>query len=321
MVREFYANLVGMREDNTVFIRGVWVPFGAQKINEVFKMKDLKHGSKFKKMMENPNNGKILNLLTAGRGKWEATKKDSHHSIRRGSLTEEAKVWFYFLSSVIVPKKHLSSVKEQEAMILYALLKGYKINIGSLIEESIKSYHASNKRGLIPHPATITRLCILAGVKGVWEEEGKCPRVSPLTLTGVTRGPKGKKQKEVVAAGTEAEQEVNEENQGREIEEVSDNTIQEMTEEEPARVSLIIHSFLEIQEQLPSQVEGSRGRKDNIEIMEMLRSMKREMKEREQKWERQQQIIEDFLESAARKKERMWEQNWKLREEEWKEEQ
>ena len=167
MVREFYNKLVGMREDNTVFVRGVWVPFGAQKINKVFKMKDLKHGSKFKKMMEKQNHGKILHLLTTGRGKWEATKKDPHHSISRGSLTEEAKVWFYFLSSVIVPTKHLSSVKEQEAMILYALLKGYKINIGSLIENSIKGYHASNQRGLIPHPATITRLCIVAGVKGV----------------------------------------------------------------------------------------------------------------------------------------------------------
>ena len=193
MVREFYANLVGMREDNIVFVRGVWVPFGAQKINEVFKMKDLKHGSKFKKMMENPNHGKILHLLTAERGKWEAIKKDPHHSISRGSLTEEAKVWFYFLISVIVPTKHLSSVRDQEATILYALLKRYKINIGSLIEESIKGYHASNKRGLMPHPTTITRLCILAGVKGVWEEEEKCPRVSPLTLTGVTRGPKGKR--------------------------------------------------------------------------------------------------------------------------------
>ena len=36
--------------------------------------------------------------------------------------------------------------------------------------------------------------------------------------------------------------------------------------------------------------------------------------------ERQQQIREDFLEAIARKKEQMWEQNWKLREEEWKEE-
>ena len=64
------------------------------------------------------------------------------------------------------------------------------MNIGILIEESIKGYHHSNKRGLIPHLTTITRLCLWVGVKGNWEEEEKCPRVSPLTLTGVTRGPK-----------------------------------------------------------------------------------------------------------------------------------
>ena len=50
--------------------------------------------------------------------------------------------------------------------------------------------------------------------------------------------------------------------------------------------------------------------------MEMLRPMKREMEKRQKEWERQQQIREDFLEAAARKKEQMWEQNWKHRKEE-----
>ena len=70
--------------------------------------------------------------------------------------------------------------------------------MGILIEESIEGYHHSNKRGLIPHPTTITRLYLWAGVKRNWEEEERCPRVPPLTLMGVTRGPKGKKQKEVM---------------------------------------------------------------------------------------------------------------------------
>ena len=77
------------------------------------------------------------------------------------------------------------------------------MNIGILIEESIRGYHHSNKRGLIPHPTTITILCLLEGVKGMWEEEEKCPRVSPLTLTGVTRGPKGKRQKEIMEVDVE----------------------------------------------------------------------------------------------------------------------
>ena len=118
--------------------------------------------------------------------------------INRGDLTEEAKVWFYFLASVMVPTKHVCTVREQEAIILYAMLKGYKLNAGAIIETSIMRYHEGNKRGLIPHPATITRLCLRAGVKGTWEEEEECPKVSPLTLTGVSRGPRNKKKKGVI---------------------------------------------------------------------------------------------------------------------------
>ena len=183
MAKEFYANMVGMRED-LVYVRGVWVPFEHRRINEVFQLKELKHGSKFKKFVEDPCHGKIINLLTAGQGKWEATKKNPHYAINKGSLTEEAKVWFYFIAFIIIPTKQLCSVKEQEAIILYALLKGYKINVGRLIEGSIRGYHLSNERGLIPHPATINRLCILAGVKGSWEKEEVWPRVSDLTILG-----------------------------------------------------------------------------------------------------------------------------------------
>ena len=87
-----------------------------------------------------------MNLLIVGKGIWETTKKNPHQAINRGSLVEEAKVWFYFIASVIVPTKHLYSVQEQEAIILYALLKGYKVNVGRLIEGSIMGYHLRNER-------------------------------------------------------------------------------------------------------------------------------------------------------------------------------
>ena len=121
------------------------------------------------------------------------------------------------------------------------------MNIGILIEESIRGYHHSNKIGLIPHPATITRLCFWAGVKGNWEEEERCPRVSPLTLTRVTRGPKGKRQKEVIVVDVETEQETNAENDRREMEEVLDSVLPE-AEEEPLRVSPTYPLFPEVQE-------------------------------------------------------------------------
>ena len=64
LAREFYANMVGMKEDS-IYVRGVWVPFRHRRIKEMLKLRKLKHGSKYKKMVENPNYEKILNLLTA----------------------------------------------------------------------------------------------------------------------------------------------------------------------------------------------------------------------------------------------------------------
>ena len=151
------------------------MPFRHKRINETFKLKELKNGSKFKKLVENPDHEKIIDLLTGKQGKWEATRKNPHYAINRGSLAEEAKVWFYFQSSVILPTKHLCAIREQEAIILYALLKGYKMNVGGLIEGSIRGYHLSNRRELIPHPATISRLCIFIRVRGSWDEEEHAP--------------------------------------------------------------------------------------------------------------------------------------------------
>ena len=188
VVREFYSNLVG-RKDNTVYVRGVWVPYGAQAINQVYGMAGHKHGSKFKKLLENPDFKKIAEKLTDGKAQLRREKGEPK-TLNRGSLTEEAKVWFYFLASVLVPTKHLSTVREQEAIMLYAILKGYKINIGTIIENSIMRYHKANKRGVIPHPATITILCLEAGVKGDWGTEEEVPLTSPLLLTGVTKGPR-----------------------------------------------------------------------------------------------------------------------------------
>ena len=159
-----------------------------------------KDGSKFKKQLKEPEHQKIVDLLTAGKGKWKGTKKTPFKSITRGDLTEEAKVWFYFISSILMPSKHLSTVRREEAILLYALLKGYKINMGKIIEKSILGYYDRKCKGMIPHLATITKLCIQGGVEEEWEAEETYPRTSPLTLTGITKGPKNRgkgKEKEI----------------------------------------------------------------------------------------------------------------------------
>ena len=258
----------------------------------MFKLKELKHGSKFKKLVEKPDHEKIVSMLIARKGRWETTKKNPHKAINRGPLTEEAKVWLYFITSIIVPTKHLCSVREQEAIILYALLR--------LIEGSILGYHLSNKRGLIPHPATITRLCILAGVKGRWEEEETCPRVSPLTMTRVIKGLRNRKQKELGKVKAESE----EENDNMEIENFLEKSPLVEDEEMQGRMSPLLHSCPNERENFLEHAKSSKRNEGTAEIMEMLVLMRKDMEEREKKWERQQQIREELLEADLKKKRR-----------------
>ena len=152
--------------------------------------------------METLDFQKIVDLLIDGKGKWNATRKNPHESIVRGALTEPAKVWFYFLCLIILPSKHLCTVKDKETVLLYAILKGYKFSV------SIMSYYRGGYKGLIPHLALISRLCILGGVQGEWEEEENCPNSSPLTFTAITKGPKNKGRGRQVGAIKEDEEQV-----------------------------------------------------------------------------------------------------------------
>ena len=278
----------------------IWVPYGAETINEMYGMEGQKHGSKYKKIADSPNHEKIAGKLTDGKVIWGEGRGEKK-IINKGDLTEEAKVWFYFLASILVPTKHVCTVREQEEIILYAILKGYKLNALAIIENSIMRYPEGNKRGLIPHPATITRLCIRAGVKGTWEEEEQCPKVSPLTLTGVSKGPRNQKKKGVIV---EADSKDEDENARQE----DDTLLVEYQEEQDPKAQPEGNTFMftdDREQEVRSPIdfstplascppirnrdfrepgESSRGAQKNNQIMEMLISIQKSMEERENKW-------------------------------------
>ena len=318
VVREFYANLVG-RKDNTVYVRGVWVPYGAQAINQVYGLAGLKHGSKYKKLLENPDLKKIAEKLTGGKAQLRQ-EKGGPKTLNRGSLTEEAKVWFYFLASVLVPTKHLSTVREQEAVMLYAILKGYKINIGAIIENSIMRYHDGNKRGLIPHPATVTILCLKAGVKGDWGTEEEVPLASPLVLTGVTKGPRNQKKKGVLIKTGEEAPTAGPEKENLENP-MGENTFPRAGNEEhdeglPMDFSFPLASSPPRQSRtFGEQGESSRGANENQGIMELLLSIQRKMEEREQRLNIQQQFRDNTYETELKRRDQQMEEELQRREE------
>ena len=294
-------------------------------------MEGQKHGSKYKKITDNPNREKIARKLTDGKVKWGQGRGEKK-IINMGDLTEEAKVWFYFLASVMVPTKHVCTVREQEAIILYAMLKGYKLNAGAIIENSIMRYHEGNKRGLIPHPTTIRRLCLRAGVKGTWEEEEECPKVSPLTLTGVSNGPRNQKKKGVIVEADSRDENENaiqeedtllvadqeEENQEAHPEGSTFMFAEDIEQDERSPINSstpLASSPLIRNRDFREPGESYRGAQENNQIMEMLSSIQKNMEERERKWSLQQKFREEVYESELKRRDQQWEEELNRREE------
>ena len=102
----------------------------------------------------------IVRELTDGQGQWQRTKTISNTYLSRGDLTEVNKVWFYFINSVFKTSKHVSTMRQDRALLLYAMVKGFTINVGKIIQESILDYAKSRFSGNIPHLALVTLLCI-----------------------------------------------------------------------------------------------------------------------------------------------------------------
>ena len=163
------------------------------------------------------------------------------------------------------------------------------------------------KRGLIPHPANITKLCVLAGVKGIWVEEETCPQVSPLTLTGVIKGPKSRKMKEMEIMKV-AEEPQEEEDEPVRMEQIPVGGQLPSEDEMQNRRSSMINSPPDVRETFSEPAECSRSNEGNAEIMNMLVSIKKEMEEREKMWEQQQRIKKEFLKAEFKRREKRWEQ-------------
>ena len=75
MVKEFYANMVGMK-DKAVYVRGKWIPFGREQIDQMYNLQERKNGSKFKRLVETPNYHKIIDLLNDWKGEVECHKEE-----------------------------------------------------------------------------------------------------------------------------------------------------------------------------------------------------------------------------------------------------
>ena len=91
------------------------------------------------------------------------------------------------MNSVLKPSKYVFIVRQDRALLLYVLVKGFELNVGKIVEESILDYEQGKFSGNIPHLSLFTLLCIKEGVKFNKAEEERCLKASPLILARVRK--------------------------------------------------------------------------------------------------------------------------------------
>ena len=202
-------------------------------------------------------------------------------------------------------------MRTEEAILLYALLKGYKINVGKIIEKSILRYSEGNCRGMIPHPGMITRLCIQGGVDEEWGIEETYPRASPLTLTGVTKGPKNR------GKGEKKETEEQKGNEGyTELEQWESPS--QIQQEVQSSQSQFWSAPPELRQNQHEQAESSGQNCNHTELIELLMSMQKEMKARDDQLRTQLQLREEYFDAEIKRRDHNLEDAFRKNDEVWR---
>ena len=146
--------------------------------------------------------------------------------------------------------------------------------MGKIIENSILGYFESKCRGMIPHLATITSLCIYWGVKEEWGIEETYSRASPLTLTGITKGPENR------GKGKEKETEEEKGNEGCTELEQWENQCPLQSKAQRSQ-SQFWSAPPELRQTQHKQAESSGQNYSHTQLIELMMSMRYEIKERD----------------------------------------
>ena len=117
-----------------VFVRGKWVEFGAQAINQIYRLPD-DDNAEYRALFADTEYERLMQELTHGKGIWKRQPSTGDFTtFQMHFLTPVAKVWYNFLCVKIKPTLHLSTVTKDKMILLYAMTKGFQFDIGSVIE-------------------------------------------------------------------------------------------------------------------------------------------------------------------------------------------
>ena len=106
---------------------------------------------------------KIFKTLTIEGVSWV---NEEGRVINRIYLKPIAKVWVKFLKSRLMPTTHTTTVSQERLVLLYVIVRGLLIDVGSIIEKEIWDCAIKNhKAAALLFPSLITSIYVVSGVR------------------------------------------------------------------------------------------------------------------------------------------------------------
>ena len=106
-------------------------------------------------------NSVLADLCVAGAG-WSISPQGAW-TFLMSDLKPEAKVWYHFLKTRLMPRTYIQIVSKERALLLHFIMQGRQINIGCIIQEEIYAC-AQKPAGSLWFPNLISNLCEMKGV-------------------------------------------------------------------------------------------------------------------------------------------------------------
>ena len=163
LVKEFYANLLSPGQHN-IWVRNLLVPLDSRVINAFYHLPS-EINCEYVKLLGKltlQRWNKIFTTLTVKGASWA---NEEGRMINRMDLTPIAKVWVKFLKSRLMPTTHTTTVSQERLVLLYVIVRGLPIDVGSIIEKEIRDCAMKNHKAVaLLFPSLITSICVVSEV-------------------------------------------------------------------------------------------------------------------------------------------------------------
>ena len=163
---EFYANVSFPDEQENVYLRGKWIPFGLAYINNMFGTMHLHEDSDSYHKLINTRRldyVKIAETLSMPGARFVYVHGEPKY-MHRWQLNKVARAWIYFISARLLPTTHLSSIDLNRCLLAFVIMKKWDLDVGKVVYDNIMNIAQFKTTGGPAHGSLITAMAMKYGI-------------------------------------------------------------------------------------------------------------------------------------------------------------